>query len=334
VWAATPQGAFRSTDGGDTWELRDTGIAQPLIPQIVGEPAPSKRVYAATQGGVFVASADVPKVWTPASNGLGNLNITSLALDATASPHVLYATTDNGLFASGDQGANWSEVPGPRKYQGYSFVTVDSKTTGLLYLIGYANNFTGKGAQSWVSHDAGGTWDSLPFNNDGADGTEGIVTDPDQAGVVYIWSVSKMLKSVNGGQNFDRFPLPLNEFGSVAPITIMPSHGSYPERIIDIGCGKRICFSADGGRIWIGTGRSPNGSDLAILAADPNGSKIFMGTITPNAPVPMEESANVGVSFRTIERKLPQSNIGPWIASKYLFAISSQHGEVYSRPLD
>jgi photosystem II stability/assembly factor-like uncharacterized protein len=333
LWAATPEGAFRSTDWGATWELNDDGMARPFIPQIVGEPAPSTRIYAATQGGVFAASTQVPTPWTPVSHGLESLNITSLALDSTASPNVLYATTDVGLFASSDQGANWTEVSGPCKHQGYSFITVDAKTAGLLYLVGFANEQTGGGPLSFVSHDAGLTWNHLAFDKGADGGTEGILPDPMQAGVVYVWSFGRMLKSVDSGQSFSRVHIPGSKWGDVSPITILPPHGSGPERLIGLSCNQDMCVSRDGGRHWKETGLPPSGTDSALLAADPDGGKIYIGALSPNEPLPMEESTNAGATFRKIAGGLPPNNIGPWIASDYLFATSSEDGSVFLRPL-
>src|SRR5204863_136644 len=49
VWAAGPAGAFRSTDGGTTWERRSSGLAA-NITDVAIDPADSRTLFASANG--------------------------------------------------------------------------------------------------------------------------------------------------------------------------------------------------------------------------------------------------------------------------------------------
>ncbi len=99
VYVGTGEGAvYKSTDGGTTWQRESTGLetagreAIGVIALVV-DPTHLSTLYAATGPGVF-RSTDAGKSWHSLTAGLPDLDVTTLALDATG--RTLYAGTAGG----------------------------------------------------------------------------------------------------------------------------------------------------------------------------------------------------------------------------------------------
>ncbi len=104
-------GVFASTDGGVSWEERNSGLAdlnRTIFALALDPVAPSTlyaaglNVYRSTDGG-----ANWQSTARPASSGL----LTALVLGA-GHPATLYAAAHGAVSASHDQGATWSAVAG------------------------------------------------------------------------------------------------------------------------------------------------------------------------------------------------------------------------------
>ncbi len=63
-------------------------------------------IFAGTEGGVYV-STNNGSIWTPANNGLTNMNIYSLA---TVDSNIFAGTNGGGIFMSTNNGANWTSI--------------------------------------------------------------------------------------------------------------------------------------------------------------------------------------------------------------------------------
>src|SRR5580693_1889806 len=55
-------------------------------------------------------SVDGASTWSAVNNGLTNLDVLALAMDASG-PQTVYAATPGGLFKTGDGGATWKNIP-------------------------------------------------------------------------------------------------------------------------------------------------------------------------------------------------------------------------------
>lgn len=146
VWAATfigaaqsgdaptiPNGVFRSTDGGTTWNLRSSGL-----PHIDDNPALSNEsvlslaidptditggtLYASTNQlnsgsplGTIYKTTDGGLTWSASGAGLANRDVRDLVVDpATGNVYAAVADPlsngDGGIFVSDDGGATWASV--------------------------------------------------------------------------------------------------------------------------------------------------------------------------------------------------------------------------------
>ena len=95
IYSSTPEGLFRSTDGGSTFALRSRNL--PLgVRTLEVSPVNSNRLYASTSGDGVWTSGDAGASWVPINQGLESPLITDLAVEGNG--EVLHAATPAGLF--------------------------------------------------------------------------------------------------------------------------------------------------------------------------------------------------------------------------------------------
>jgi len=103
-------GVYKSMDNGVNWTAATKQPANTRIKAVVIDKSDTTKLYAATYGGGVFASADSGVNWSAcANNGLTNLNLVSLVIDASGK---LYAGTEAGVFVSNDGCATWTAMNG------------------------------------------------------------------------------------------------------------------------------------------------------------------------------------------------------------------------------
>jgi hypothetical protein len=113
VWAATSEGAYKTTDGGVTWA--PAGLKNKDVIAVAVDPSDANAVVASVRDvGIFV-SADGGATWPggPFNAGFTNPNprIVALIFDPAA-PGLLYAADFySGVYSSTDGGKSWSGFP-------------------------------------------------------------------------------------------------------------------------------------------------------------------------------------------------------------------------------
>lgn len=102
------QGIYRSSDGGNTWELKNNGYStlledyknfNTLITTTSGT------LYASSDGEGVYASTDNGDTWTRSLTGLTNKYVEGIALHPNGS--IFAATSGGGIFVSSDGGTTW-----------------------------------------------------------------------------------------------------------------------------------------------------------------------------------------------------------------------------------
>lgn len=88
-------GVFKSTDGGDSWSVRNTGLTNTDVSALVIDPMTPTTVYVGTGGDGVFKSTDEGATWKASNTGLTNTWIISLAIDR-ATPTIVYAGTNGG----------------------------------------------------------------------------------------------------------------------------------------------------------------------------------------------------------------------------------------------
>jgi hypothetical protein len=101
-------GIYKSIDSGGTWTGAATQPANTRVKAVVIVPGNTAKLYVATYGGGVYSSADSGVNWSACANtGLSNMNLVSLAVDATGK---IYAGSEAGVFVSTNNCATWTAI--------------------------------------------------------------------------------------------------------------------------------------------------------------------------------------------------------------------------------
>jgi hypothetical protein len=154
LYAGTHNGGiFKSTDGGASWSVVNTGLTNSLVFALALDPTTPTTLYTGTGGGVF-KSTDGGASWSAVNTGLTNTNVRALALDPTT-PTTLYAGTwGGGVFKSTDGGAHWSAVNTGLTDTYVHALALDPTTPGTLYAGTYFDGV-------FKSTDGGAHWSAV-----------------------------------------------------------------------------------------------------------------------------------------------------------------------------
>ena len=144
MFASTQSGLFKSSDGGSSWQLANSGLTSEVFALGFGA---SGNQYAATGSGVY-CSRNSGESWSACSKGLPNDAVISIS----SSENKLFAGTDNsGIYCSTDSGANWSA----------SNTGLLAKSIQSISVNSINNIFIGSKDGIFFSPDSGFTWASL-----------------------------------------------------------------------------------------------------------------------------------------------------------------------------
>src|SRR5260370_11677444 len=107
IYAGDAQnGVLVSIDAGAHWSQRNAGLPLPTAMHNLAFDDAGKKLYAATDAGVFV-SADAAQHWT-AIGGLPAGSYTALAFDLNKPQTIFVGTAHHGVFTSTTNGSPWS----------------------------------------------------------------------------------------------------------------------------------------------------------------------------------------------------------------------------------
>jgi photosystem II stability/assembly factor-like uncharacterized protein len=123
IWVGTDDGNIQVTrDGGKTWANVNRGLAglapNAWISKIDASRASAGTAYVAASHWqtsndytpYFYKTADYGKTWTRITNGLAARGWSHVIREDPKNPTLLYAGTENGLYASWDGGARWVSI--------------------------------------------------------------------------------------------------------------------------------------------------------------------------------------------------------------------------------
>jgi photosystem II stability/assembly factor-like uncharacterized protein len=156
LYAGTPDGVFKSTDEGDSWEAETRGLLDPVTAQVAAidvlalDPQDSSTVYADGYSGLYV-SHDSAATWTrlPVPEPPRVRWIHGFAVDPEDSVR-LFVSRGLDLFRSSDGGLTWERLALPPLASALSAFAFDRRRPGSLYAGGLGGVLR--------SDDDGTTW--------------------------------------------------------------------------------------------------------------------------------------------------------------------------------
>jgi photosystem II stability/assembly factor-like uncharacterized protein len=265
------QGAFKSADGGATWNPIHAGTAEG---NVAVDPSRHGTLYLAS-GGVQ-KSTDGGAHWTDL--GLKAYGIVAVAVDP-ARPSRLYAASSvNGVFRSADGGASWQPARQPLPAGSASHVTALAvpRTGGIVY--------AGTGAGAYKSVDGGLSW--RPASQGLPSGAVlALAVAPTDPKTVYASvnnnSDQAVYRSIDGGASWRRtagppLPGPGPRGGSVLALAVSPAS----PRTVWAGTDPSGLFlTTDGGAHWTATGPQPARPVLSVAVAPSSSRTIYTGVL-------------------------------------------------------
>jgi len=203
-------GVIKSSDGGSSWELYNTGMGDLTVGMMTRCDNNPDFILAATSQGIF-KTTNGGESWSKKTEG--NINFKDIKFKPGSSD-VAYATsvTQIGFYRSENGGETWiqnpdsSGIPSVGRY----VIGVTPAASNLVYLVCGAGSFVG----CFVSQDEGKNFitqsttpNILGYAQDGSDnGSQAwydlcIHIDPINAQVVHVGGIN-LWRSDNGGKNW------------------------------------------------------------------------------------------------------------------------------------
>jgi photosystem II stability/assembly factor-like uncharacterized protein len=252
-------GVHKTTDGGQTWEVKNQGLSALVAIWIDAPQNDRRRVYAIIDGwqGVF-CSNDSAASWEfiPVETAW---NISQVLVDPFNSQRI-YLAADSGFYISEDGGTSWVLGDGSHPFQ---FLQSDPFNQGRLLAIGISLLVPGNSAL-YVSTDSGQKWDEVIIPPD-LNYIREIAFDPLYPGMVYLTTAgSGLYRSQDYGITWEPIATEYPELQQTFAIAIAAS----PQPMIVVaGLLHSSYRSLDGGETWAEVGCSAGGDDIGGILA-------------------------------------------------------------------
>jgi len=180
MWRRTDPETYKggvgvSSDGGRSWTLSNTGMAESAVTHVLLDPTSPKgarTLYACAFGRGVYKSTDDGKTWSLKNDGVTQRPPFAWRI-SRAGDGTLYLVVarrsergkigdegDGALYRSTDGAAHWTPVTLPRGTNGPNALTADPRDARRLYLSawGVAGDVDDTGGGIFSSTDAGATW--------------------------------------------------------------------------------------------------------------------------------------------------------------------------------
>lgn len=236
--AADNGGFFKSTDGGQTWTVKNQGLPGPSAGKLGLSPSGALYATPVASGGAVYRSLDKGETWTLLGSVLEN---TVYAFAFSADGSVVYAGTSTGIYRKNATGPGWTALrPGTREE--ILTLAADPEDDGTLYAgIGAYGGFCGV----LKSTDAGATWRSSSQGL-GGNTTTALAIAASNPQVLYVgFAPAGVARSANGGATWrDVSPGGTRIF----ELAVDPRNANVVYAAGEYG---QLWRSTNGGRSWI-----------------------------------------------------------------------------------
>jgi photosystem II stability/assembly factor-like uncharacterized protein len=215
IYLATSKGIFKSTNGGEAWTPKNTGLTTKYVNSIIIDPLDNRIIYAGTDDFLF-KSTDGGENWTRLnSSGFskqysGNILVYSIAINSN-NPQSIYLGTSEGLLRSIDNGLSWTRLSLSSSIDSVYCVTVSISSQNIVY----ANTST----SIFKSLDGGSNWKKLTGFANISGFTDmsinSILVDPKDSNTLYVATNHGIFQSKDSGNNWINLGLQLSAISAI-----------------------------------------------------------------------------------------------------------------------
>lgn len=254
LFAATDNGAYRSTDAGQSWTPVPTfstqralapkvfdGIEAPpaaLTPAITVCQANPNIVYLTQWGGGVYRSGDGGATWQPRNAGLGDLWIYALAVHPSNCDVVYVAANERGVWQTTDGGASWSARNSGLGNLATRSIAIAPSNPNRVYV--------GTTAGIWRTDNGGTTW-TATFGLPAAPARSLAVSRTNSDFVVAALDGAGVFITTNAGGSWQERNSGLPDRGARA-VALDPRNSQRV--VVGLGYGGGVYTSDNGGSAW------------------------------------------------------------------------------------
>lgn len=226
---------YRSTDGGNSWDILTSGIEDQLPRAIAADPVASSTVFIGTSAGVY-KTTDGGTSWAASNTGIEDRIVEAIAVDPVSTLTVYAGINNGGVFKSTDSGATWSASNAGIENTTVVAVVVDPATPATIYLATRSDG-------AFKSLDSGASWNAVGAGLPAE--VTAIAVDPSSTSTVYLGALGHIFRSDDGGGTWSE--LDADVIGAdVRSILVDPTSSDR----IYAGTGLGVHKSVDGGLTW------------------------------------------------------------------------------------
>ncbi len=204
-------GVIRSTDGGESWELYNTGMGNVTVGMLARSTTDPDLILAATSQGIF-KTTNGGRSWTKKTDVSGHFKDVKFKPGNHTVAYAVATSGDVGFYRSEDTGDTWVRVPDSNgiPITGRMVIGVTAAAPNLVYMVCGNQPFAG----CFVSQDDGKTFltqstvpNILGYAQDGSDnGSQAwydlcLHVDPINAQILHVGGVN-LWRSDNGGKTW------------------------------------------------------------------------------------------------------------------------------------
>ena len=274
-------GVQKTTDGGQTWQVKNQGLAAMSCNSMVVSLTNPLQVFGAFGGwpGIY-RSDDGTSSWTYLPIA-GSGNVPQVCQDPF-DPQRLYAAASSGLYVSTDEGGSWSDLgwnttstsaPGGPA----NVMAADPHHPGHL-LVALPNN-AGTTVALYASSDYGVSWQplTLPQVLVGPTVISNIVFDPETPGLVYLTTKGLgIYRSTDSGTSWQRIDDSRQPELATVDDTGRVAIATHPRPVLFVGAEPDPFRSFDGGATWE-QANDPGGVECLMFVGG-DSTRLYAGT--------------------------------------------------------
>ena len=309
-------GIYKSTNGGASWALSNTGIASTTIDAIAVDPANGQILYAVANEEIY-KSTNGGENWTSLNQVVGTSG--SVAVNPS-NANIVYVGSSTGLLVSSNAGTSWTPiagVPAP-----VNAVVVDA--SGNYYAANNAGVYKNGSASSsglpastvvsslainrtspnilyaatatpgvlYQTTNSGGTWTPVSLGPEEPEPPLLVAVDPSNPSNLYVaLQVSGVLASTDGGSSWSALAYAGLTHNQATALVVQPSTGTVLTGIVVAADAFVAKLNSTGSAFLYSTCIGGNDNDYGQRIAVTPGGAVYLSGATVSSDLPVSANA-------------------------------------------